>query len=652
MFKIFPATITHDGKKLPLLQNWQNIATSDQAAIKVWQEQFRDRFSHYGVPTGLANDILVLDVDVKVDPRTGKNGFDSLKELNLPQTFYQNTLSGGLHLFFKYPKDGKHYGQRVKFMSGLDTRGEGGYIIWYGTDCQIPIADAPQEFLELILRQKPSTENKSPVKVAPEIAKGIFESALLAIENAVSGERNNTLNVQGYIVGQLVGAGSITREHAEEKLSEAALKIGLDKYETKTTVKSAIDGGIKNPLTSPFDNSAPVSVIDIPPPPVNSLERWTPKYFTKDDLLNTKALKKPQLFEHWSSEDITITTADGGTGKSTMTLQEAICLALGEPFLGFMPKQTGKTLFITGEDTDKKLGAILGMMLRQMGLFDEQIGNEAKVQQVLQSIVVKKDPDLCLITKDRQGFLVPNMDALNKVLQAVQDLKPKMIVFDPIASFWGSENALNDMNRAVIKIMSELVDKSQAAVVMINHMGKSSSNQKDMSQFAGRGGTGLPSNSRISRTLRGVDRQEYEELTGKQLGENKTAILCNVNKFTDGSPLYNKPFLIIRNGYLFTREELSPQKADEVSDSSEDNARIFNFILEERRAGKYPTKAIIEQQFMYSNEPISVARVGRSIQWLAYNGFDSKKVELIDNPNINMKDKALTILDNQGKEIT
>lgn len=84
------------------------------------------------------------------------------------------------------------------------------------------------------------------------------------------------------------------------------------------------------------------------------------------------------MFQDWSTEDICITTADGGTGKTTMKLYEAVCLALGERFLGFDCKQTGKTLFITGEDTQQKLGAMLGAIMQQMGLFNGTPENEVK----------------------------------------------------------------------------------------------------------------------------------------------------------------------------------------------------------------------------------------------------------------------------------
>ena len=225
-----------------------------------------------------------------------------------------------------------------------------------------------------------------------------------------------------------------------------------------------------------------------------------------------------------------------------------------------------------------------------------------------------------------------------------------MIVFDPISSFWGSEAALNDMSKAVAKFMGMLVEKSNACVEVINHMGKQSSTNKDMSQFAGRGGTGLPSHARVSRVLRPVFEDEFEELTGLSLDESKSAMMCNVNKFSDGSPLYNKPFLIIREGYLFSRLTLVEQKVKEERNKMSDSERIFTFIKSERTDKRYPTKDIVIARFMASAEKISKDRVSRALSILAYTGHMGDKLKVIENPDIEAGGKVFIVTDMEGKE--
>lgn len=642
MFKVFPSTITPDRRKIPIIPEWKTKATTDAEQLRLWSELYRDRLSHWGIATGPINGILVLDIDVK------NNGFENVKRLGLhiPDTMKQRTISGGMHYVYRYPQDGKVYGNRVGLFekgSGIDIRGADGYVFHYGLDAT-PIADAPDWLLKEALRaESNSNGNGSAIGVHPKIAETIIVQAIEAIRCAGVGERNNTLNKEAFKIAQLVASGSITREYAEAILINAGKEVGLNAFEIKATVASALKGGIAKPLTSVFDG-APTPAFEIPAPPVSS--RWTPEYFTRQDLTDFRNLRRPQLFQDWSTEDIHITTADGGTGKTTLMLYEAICLALGERFLGFNCLQPGKTLFITGEDTALKLGAMIGAIIRQMGILNDP----ARLEAVLASIVVKKDPDLCLIVKDKQGFLHPNTVAMNRIFEAVHDIKPKMIVFDPISSFWGSEAALNDMAKAVSRFMSTLTEASQACVVMINHMGKVSSKDKDMSQFAGRGGTGLPSHARVSRVLRPVFEEEFKELTGNDLKENQSAMMCNVGKFTDGSPLYNKPFLILREGYLFSRVTLEAKAQMDARREESDMERVFNYIKEMRRSKKYPTKPVVIAHFQTNGDPLSVARVGRALDMLLFEGFNGELLKSIEHPDATERYRAYVVTDDKGRE--
>lgn len=644
--KIFPATLTQDQKKIPLIKGWEALASDDPLQIKTWQEFYRDRLSFYGVPCG-PNDLLVLDVDTKIH-----NGFKTIEDLNksgfqIPPTMSQKTLNGGQHFIFKYPKDGWNYTNKVGFLPGLDIRSKGGWIAWYGSN-NLPPADAPAWLLEKIRAEDAPISTSKPIAMHLDVARGVFEKCLESIAEASEGERNHVLNTQSFKVGQLLVSSSLPEDFAVQEMTKIAKSIGLSDSEIRATIRSGLKGGKTSPLTCPFGDTPPAISISIPPIPID--ERWTPRFMTKSDLLNVSSLRKPQLFKDWSTEDIHITTADGGTGKTTLKLYEAICLALGERFLGFDCKQAGRTLFITGEDTASKLSAMIGAIVKQMGLLTGTPETERKIQTILNSIVIKKDSDLCLITKTKDGFIRYNPAALNKVLEAIEDLKPKMIVFDPISSFWGSEAALNDMNKAVVNFMQRIQEGSNACVEMINHMGKVSSQSKDMTQFAGRGGTGLPSHSRVSRVMRSICEDEYRDLTGEELNDKQSAMLCVVNKFSDGSPLLGKPFLIVREGFLFYRKNLTPQKQKEQEDSTSDMERVFEFIKEARLSKRYATKPITVSYFKTQSPPLSEARVKRAIDLLMFGSYKGELVKYSTHPDAACKERVLIIEDQDGNE--
>lgn len=636
-WKIFPGTLTHDGRKVPIaeLKGWKEKATNDPQTIAEWNRLYAHKIKFWCVPSGSTNGIIVLDVDKK------SNGFETIKKYHVPQTLSQNTMSGGKHFIYRLPNDGKLYGNRVAFDAGLDIRAENGYFAYYGTD-NTPLSEAPDWLLNEALKAEKQADPINPadlVKIAPQIVQEILTSACENIRTAPEGESNNVLNIEAYRVGQLIPSNSIERTMAFNELFKAAKARGKPDYEATATINSGLEGGYNTPLTNPFGNTPPV--LTLPQPAQVIHDRWTPYFFTKYDLTNFSKLKRPQLFKDWSTEDITLTTADGGTGKTTLKLNEAISLALGESFLGFECMGEGRTLFITGEDSREKLGAMIGAILKQMGIIDDPI----KVAKVTNNILVKKDSDLCLISKTREGFIRPNNEALEKLIQAIEDLKPRWIIFDPISSFWGSESALNDMSKAVTTFMSKLVERTNACVEMINHVGKASSKDQDMTQFAGRGGSGLPSHSRVCRAMRPVFEEEFAEMTGTELGD-RSAILCNVNKFSDGSPLYNRPFLIVREGYLFSRVTLVEQKQREQVEKMSDVEKIFTYIREERRLGRYPNKGVISVQTGLSKD-----RVDKTVSFLQYQGHLGEKIRPIENPDIEMGGKVFIVTDGDGKEI-
>lgn len=628
--KIFPATLTPDGRKVPLIPNWESQATDDRETISQWMTQFGSAITFWGMPCG-PNGIIAVDIDVK-----NGNGFEAIQQagLELPLTSSQRTPSGGMHLIYKMPEGIDVKNTVSQYAQNVDTRTKGGWIALYGFDSN-PIADAPKWLLEAPKSKVIQAQGVS-YKVQPELAKEILDSICNDIINAPAGESNNTLNTKSFEAAQLLLAtGSLTKDEVFDKLFMAAKERGKTDYESRATINSGIKAGLQaGPRNDcPFDQPiAPQNVEEF-------RDTWSPKKPTLGMFFDTSHLRKPQIFKDWSTEDIHLTMADGGTGKTTLKLQESIAMAIGHRFLGFENIQRGRTLFITGEDSAEKLYAICGKIMTQMNLTSDETAT------VVDSILIKKESDMTVVSRDNQGFYHPNIKALDKIMEAYVEHRPKMIVIDPIASFWGSEAALNDMAKAVAKFASLLVERTNACVDIINHIGKSSSQSKDVTQFAGRGGTALPSHSRVCRVYRRIDSNEYFELTGQQLTETQQALVCVINKFTDGNKLLDKPMVFLRDEYLFSRVEMSKE---EKEDTRDDIQIVFDTIKEFRLNKKYPTKDIIIASCIHL---ISKERINHSLNLLGFKGFNDIKLKIIDNPDVTVKAKALTLVDKDDIEI-
>jgi hypothetical protein len=136
--------------KHPRLNDWQALATRDEAQIAAWWKQWPD--SNVGVKCGRDSDLTVLDVD-------GDAGRETLRDLEmengeLPETPIAITGSGGAHYYFKF-EDG--VGNAVRFAPGLDVRTEGGLVVGVGSITKRPyVWEEAFRLGELALARMPS----------------------------------------------------------------------------------------------------------------------------------------------------------------------------------------------------------------------------------------------------------------------------------------------------------------------------------------------------------------------------------------------------------------------------------------------------------------------------------------------------------------
>lgn len=625
--KIFPFGELPNGKRVPLLDDWERNASADPAQHKLWIEQYRDRLKGWALPTKV-NGLFALDIDVK----DGRNGFEYLKSqgIQLPQTAWQQTASGGAHLFFQ---DDPNLNLRntVNRETGVDTRAGGGFVWLHDNIYNIfknPVLPIP-EWVHTIVRKPvnqidPTRQNQ--ITLDPKITMERFYEALGLVLSAQSGERNQRLNTASYLIGKLVAGGGIPYDFAYSELTRAAQSIGLDPYEIQATSLSGLKGGASQPYTHPFGDAPPVPALNIQAPLPQAPEprpRWTPTFATFEELTDWTKLKRPQLFKDWSPQDIILTSAVGGVGKSTIKLYESVCLALGDSFLGFECINPGRTLMIIGEDSTKKMYAMLGRICKQIGLFEP--GQEHRLRAVQENVVVKHTYDLALVAFDPKiKNYIPNQEAIDQIKEAIDDLKPKHIILDPIGVFGGSEAGGNDSAKAMMQAIQKIRDLSDAAVDIVSHVGKDSATKKDVGQFSARGATAMANHSRVIRTLLKLNSNEYRDVTGEELSDGHTAIQCFVSKFSDGSPILDRPFLIIRDGYLFSRKEIPAHITGVNIDSSKDKQRVFDYIRKNSSEAKPLTENFICDHFNLENPRIAKSITKSIIGTLQFEGLIEK----------------------------
>jgi hypothetical protein len=301
------------GLKSPAVRDWENQATTDPERIRdLWASRLRRGWRVAGPPNlGVAcgpSGLVVLDLDLakpgqdrsrwgKRWHRTIASGVEVLTLLGaqagrrIPETYVVTTPSGGRHLYFAAPGDVPVRNSAGHIGPMIDVRGQGGYVVAAGSrlhshatrdKASVGVSGAYRAVNDLEPAQLPEwlTDAAAAGRQRDALAaagccprsrpdqsltssSGSYGTAALRneaerVRSAPVGQRNHTLNLAAYRLGQLVAAGALEQALVVEVLTDAAAAAGLDAPEVAATVDSGLAAGLKRPRALPPRRHAPV----------------------------------------------------------------------------------------------------------------------------------------------------------------------------------------------------------------------------------------------------------------------------------------------------------------------------------------------------------------------------------------------------------
>ena len=96
----------------------------------------------------------------------------------------------------------------------------------------------------------------------------------------------------------------------------------------------------------------------------------------------TARLTPPCIVENYLYADVAVKAAPGGVGKTTVTLFEAVHIALGLPLYGLQIYKPGPVVILTAEDSREMLVARLRRIAEGMGLTAAQIAQVMRLVRI------------------------------------------------------------------------------------------------------------------------------------------------------------------------------------------------------------------------------------------------------------------------------
>jgi hypothetical protein len=224
--------------KRPATPNGFRNAQNDADALKELWRRYPDPL--VGVATGAASDLDVLDLDAK--HRQAATWWTANRS-RLSETRIHRTRSGGLHVVFRHMAGVRSTAS--KLARGVDTRGDGGYVIWWpaaGLPVLNDISPARWPAWLLAQLQTPSEtlrEHRTAI-IPDDRALGRLVRVVAA---APERQRNNLTFWAACRAGEMARSGLIGLETAATVIATAAMRAGLSRREAERTARSGIYAG-------------------------------------------------------------------------------------------------------------------------------------------------------------------------------------------------------------------------------------------------------------------------------------------------------------------------------------------------------------------------------------------------------------------------
>jgi hypothetical protein len=263
-------------------------------------------------------------------------------------------------------------------------------------------------------------------------------------------------------------------------------------------------------------------------------DAWTT--FSPDDLLSDP----PPVQTVWGylpKGKVGVLAAGGGTGKSTLTTGLAVNRALNLPFLGQSVGE-GSTVIVSTEDDAMDYRRKIAAWRYEMGKeFDAD-----KVAQKIHVIDLAGTPTSFVSSKFGQSTVDPCVDQLGEEIHT-RAPDADLIVLETVSRLGGGDESNGAMS-AVVVAAERLAERTNAAVLLIHHVGKQAARMKVGDAYAARGGSAIGDNARSSLVLVQADKENLKRLLGEEPTEEQIDKLLILFHAKSNAMPARKPTLI------------------------------------------------------------------------------------------------------------
>lgn len=217
---------------------------------------------------------------------------------------------------------------------------------------------------------------------------------------------------------------------------------------------------------------------------------------------------------YYQKGEINLVLAAGGTGKSLLTLLDAVCIATGKNLTNREVVESGPVIYYNAEDSMNSIQLRLEAICRAYSVSRKSLSNLHIMSGIDANLKLAEMVD---------GKVVQGRDYDN-LKDLIESIKPVAVVLDPLVKLHQgvSENSNSEME-GVNNLIRRLNLSTESAIILVHHVGKVKVGELRDSNSAGRGASASFDGARVVIAMTGLDDNEMK--AAKEMSRNGLTIL-------------------------------------------------------------------------------------------------------------------------------
>lgn len=204
---------------------------------------------------------------------------------------------------------------------------------------------------------------------------------------------------------------------------------------------------------------------------------------------------------HLQRRYVAATVAPGGSGKSTMTMVDAVAMATGKTLLGNRPFEPLRVWIWNGEDDSLELERRMAAIMLHYQVSPDDLDGRLFIDNGRDTII-----KIAESAKGGTTIATPVVDALE---ETIRENEIDVVIIDPFVSVHSAPENDNVAMDSIVKTFAGIADRTNCAIELVHHTRKLNGADADVDSM--RGASAIAGAVRSARALNVMSADEARD---------------------------------------------------------------------------------------------------------------------------------------------